>query len=89
MCVRQSKQNVLISGFGVCERGIKADVKVFLFFHKFIYLFFWLHWVFVAAHGLSLVAASRSYSSLRCVGFSLRSMGSRRVGFSSCRTWVQ
>ena len=35
------------------------------------------------------------YSSLRCAGFSLRwflllrSMGSRRAGFSSCGTWAQ
>ena len=40
--------------------------------------------------GFSLVAASRGYSSLWCTGLSLRwllllqSMGSRRVGFSSC-----
>ena len=62
------------------------------FFFKFIYLFiyFWLCWVFIAAHGLSLVAASGAYSSLGCAGFSLRwilllgSTGSRRVGFSSC-----
>ena len=52
-------------------------------------------WVFVAVRGLSLVAASRGYSSLRCVGFSLRwllflqSMGSRRMGFSSCGTQAQ
>ena len=40
----------------------------------FIYLFiyFWLRWVFVAAHRLSLVAVSGGYSSLRCAGFSLR-----------------
>ena len=55
---------------------------------KFIY--FWLSWVFVAARGLSLLAVSGSYSSLRCVGFSLRwlllwrSMGSRHGGFRSC-----
>ena len=42
--------------------------------------------------GLSLVAVSGGYSSLRCADFSLRwllllqSMGSRRVGFSSCGT---
>ena len=70
----------------------------FFFFNKFIYLFiyfyFWLRWVFVAAHGLSLVAASRVYSSLRCADFSLRwllllqSMGSRRVSFSSCGSWA-
>ena len=60
--------------------------------NKFVYLviYFWLRWVFVAARGLSLVAASGVYSSLRCAGFSLRwllllrSMGSRYVGFSSC-----
>ena len=49
-------------------------------------LFVWvflLRWVFVAACGLFLFAASGGYSSLRCVGFSLqwllllRSTGSR------------
>ena len=45
----------------------------FFFFNKSIYLFiyFWLCWVFVAVHGLSLVATSGGYSSLRCAGFSL------------------
>ena len=72
-----------------------------LFFNVFIYLFiylltyFWLRWVFVAAHRLSLVAVSGGYSSLQCAGFSLRwllllwSMGSRHAGFSSCGTWAQ
>ena len=47
-------------------------------------------WVFVAACGLSLVAASGGYSSLQCAGFSLwwllllQSSGSRHAGFSSC-----
>ena len=60
------------------------------FFILFIY--FWPRWVFVAARGLSLVAASGGYSWLRCAGFSLqwflllRSMGSRYAGFSSCGT---
>ena len=54
-----------------------------------LFIYFWLCLVFVAARRLSLVAASRGYSSLRCVGFSLgdfssQSRGSRRVGFSSC-----
>ena len=34
--------------------------------------FFWLHWVFLAGHRLSLVDASRGHSSLKCVAFSLR-----------------
>ena len=65
----------------------------FIYFLKFIY--FWLRWVFIAAHGLSLVAVSGGYSSLRCTGFSLQwllllwSTGSRRTGFSSCGTWAQ
>ena len=48
--------------------------------------FYWLRWVFVAACGLSLVAASRGYSLLQCMGFSLRwllllrSTGSRARG---------
>ena len=50
----------------------------------------WLHWVFIAACGLSLVAERRGFSSLRCLGFSfqwlllLLSTGSRHMGFSNC-----
>ena len=73
-----------------------------MIFYLFIYfIYFWLLLVFVAAHGLSLVAASGGYSLLR-------SMGSRRAGsvvvarglsscgsrvlecrLSSCGTWAQ
>ena len=63
----------------------------FLFFNLFIlFIYFWLHCVFVAAHRLSLVSVSGGYSLLWCAGFSLRwflllrSTGSRHVGFSSC-----
>ena len=61
-------------------------------FFKIYLFYFWLRWVFVAAHGLSLVLASRGFSSLQCVGFSLwwllllQSTGSRRAGFGSCGT---
>ena len=67
----------------------------------FILFFFWLHWVFVAARGLSLVEASRGYSSLRCAGFSLqwllllrsRALGVQASvavarGLSSCGSWA-
>ena len=60
-----------------------------------LFLNFWLRWVFVAALRLSLVAMCGGYSSLWCMGFSLRwplllrSTGSRRAGFSSCGTWAQ
>ena len=70
----------------------------FFLINKFIY--FWLRWVFVVARGLSLVAASRGYSSLRCAGFSLRgfSCGAQALGvrasvvvvrgLSSCGLWA-
>ena len=56
----------------------------------FYFVYFGLHWIFVAMCRLSLVAASRGCSSLQCAGFSLRwllllqSTGSRRLGFRSC-----
>ena len=61
-----------------------------LFFKINLFIYFWLHWVFIAARGLSLLAARRIYFLLRCAGFSLqwllllRSTGSRRACFSSC-----
>ena len=65
----------------------------FFFFNLLLFYLFWLHWVFVAAHGLSLGAASGGYSSLWCVGFSLwwllvAEHRSRHAGFSS-GVWAQ
>ena len=60
--------------------------KWVFFFNINLFIYFWLCWVFAAAHRLSLVVVSRSYSSLRCTGFSLWWLlllwitGSRRVG---------
>ena len=51
-----------------------------------LFIYVWLHWVFAAVLGLSLVAASRGYYSLWWAGFSLQwllllqSTGSRRAG---------
>ena len=50
---------------GMCRGYLTAGFGVVVFF------FFWLNWVFFAARGLSLVAASGGYSSLQCAGFSL------------------
>uniref|UniRef100_A0A8C6BCQ0 Hyaluronidase n=1 Tax=Monodon monoceros TaxID=40151 RepID=A0A8C6BCQ0_MONMO len=81
-----------------CLVSFLSTFFVFLYFLHFIFKLiniFWLCWVFVAAHGLSLVAESGGYPSLRYAGFSLRwllllqSTGSRRTGFSSCGTWAQ
>ena len=78
--------------------GTVGPVYSFFFFNNFLkilFIYFWLHQVFIAARRLSLAVASGGYSSLWCAGFSLRwllllqSTGSRLVGFSSCSTWAQ
>ena len=79
--------------------GVVRGLTKFYFFLLFVCLFCFVllavFWVFVAACGLSLVGPSGVYSSLQCVGFSLRwllllqSMGSRCVGFTSCGTQAQ
>ena len=77
----------------VKERDESTMPPQFLFFNNLF--IFGCVGSFVAARRLSIVVASGGYSSLRCVGFSLRwllllqSMGSRRVGFSSCGMWAQ
>ena len=77
-----------------CYRLLLFFFKIFLNLILFVY-YFWLRCVFVAVHGLSLVAVSGGYSSLRCMDFSLRwllllwSTGSRRAGFSSCGSQAQ
>ena len=38
----------------------------------FLLIYLWLHWVFIALCGLSLVAVNRGYSSLQRASFSLR-----------------
>ena len=69
---------------------------------KYLFIYLWLCWVFIAACGLSLAAVSGGYSSLQRAGFSLRwrhllrGTGSRHVGsvvvacgLSTCGTWAQ
>ena len=80
--------NSLPDNFKICAVFCSLLGLSLFFFNKFIY--FWLHWIFVAACGLYLVAASGGYSSLWCAGFTLRwllllwIMGSRHMGISSC-----
>ena len=55
------------------------DLAMVSFIYLFIY--FWLHWVSVAARGLSLVAASGAI--LRC-----SARASHCSGFSCCGAWA-
>ena len=86
----------------LCISAVSIVTSPFSFLILFIYLInlfilflsFWLLWVFIAAHGFSLVTPSGGYSSLWCAGFSLqwlllmRSMASRHSGFHSCGLWA-
>ena len=61
----------------------------------FFFFFFLLCWVFVAGHGLALVAKSEDRSLvvmwrlLTALLLLLGSTGSNFMGFSSCRTGAQ
>ena len=66
--------------------GMEALVLLLLFF---FFVNFWLHWVFVAAHGLSLAAATWGYSSLQSVGSRQAGLvAPRHVGSSRTRDQI-
>ena len=77
------RTNIHISGY---------DIYVFFlsFFKKLFIYSFWPQWVFAAAHGLSLVVMSGSYSPaavhrlLISVASLVAELGLKGVGFSSC-----
>ena len=79
----------------------QLDFNRFFKINLFIFIYlFWLCWVFVAAHGLSLIVASRGYSCCRAQALGawasvvgvcgLSSCGSRAVEhrLSSCGSWA-
>ena len=92
-------QNFLLCMLPSCSNLSQKDVYFYnvenkKFFYQIISLAslsfcFLLLWVVTAVCRLSLVAASRGYSSLWCPGFSLWwlllwSTGSRHTSFSNC-----
>ena len=75
-------------------KSTRKPIITFSFF-KFLFIYFWLHCVFIVVHRLSSATASRGYPSLQCTGFSLQwplwlhSMSSGDEAFSSCSMWAQ
>ena len=76
--------------------GVSAPGDLFIFIKlNYLFIYFCLCWVFIAACGLSLVVVSRGYSSLWCAGFLLwwllllQSTGSSCAGSSSCGMQAQ
>ena len=77
-------QRILCTKYSFSD-SFPLQIIIFLKIYLFYLFYFWLRWVFAATHGLSLVAVSGGYSSLRWL-LLLRSTGSRCTGFSSCGT---
>ena len=65
----------------VCVPGLYLSSFFFFLINLFI-IYFWLCWVFVAVHVLSLVAVSGGYSSCCCA------RASHCSGFSCCGVWA-
>ena len=61
-----------------------------IFKNFFVFIYFWLRWVFVAARGFSLVVVRKGHFLLQCTGFSfcwlflLQNTGFSMRGFSTC-----
>ena len=77
VCVWQNTYNIKIAIFTIFKCTIHghylysqcyATIVTISFFSISLFIYLWLRWVFVAARGLSLVAAREGYSSLRCSG---------------------
>ena len=60
---------------------IDKKIKIKTFNFIFLFTYFWLHWVFVAVQGLSLVSAGRGYR-LHCAA-----LASHCGGLSRRRAW--
>ena len=43
-------------------KRLNIHIKMIFLYFKNLFIYFWLHWVFVAVRGLSLVAVSGGYS---------------------------
>ena len=73
---------------------MKLILTIYIFFKFYLFIYFWLCWVFIAACGLSPVAASVRAS--HCSGFSCcraQALGARASvvvarGLSSCGSWA-
>ena len=72
------------------ETKIQGWVRVEInMYFTFVYLFlFWLCWVFVATHGLSLLAVVRSSLAVVRRLLLLGPKCSRVYGLSSCSSWA-
>ena len=64
-----------------------SDISLFIYFLNFIY--FWLHWVFIAACRLSLVVVSGGFSCCRARALGARASVVAAHGLSSCGTQAQ
>ena len=88
-----SKKKIQGSHFSVFPQVLSSLPSLYLpksslFFKLFIY--FWLHWVFIAVHGLQRVGATVFRWSMCFRVYRLSSCGLRALeyGFSICGSWT-
>ena len=63
----------LIQLWSLCLKDGECRNTVLFYFLKYLFIYFWLHWVFVAARGLSLVREATACHGVQvshCSGFS-------------------
>ena len=81
------------AAFALLTQGGALQLEIlfyFILFYFILFIYLFIYGCVGSLHRLSLVVVTGGYSSLWCVGFSLRwllllrSTGSRHQGFSSC-----
>ena len=76
------------------KNGIKLAHFLISNLFKFLFIYFWQHWVFIAMHRFSLAAVSGAYSLVEMCRLltSICFSGAEapgHLGFSNCGVWAQ
>ena len=86
---------LIFSKIVLAEICHESSHPTLFFFLEKLFIYYWLHWVFIAVQGLSPVVASRGFSPVTVHGLLIQwllllcSAGSRHAGFSTCGTGAQ
>ena len=73
--VTQQQQHVILRSLHSVRTPIHLSICLF-FLKIYLFIYFCLFWVFIAVHGLTVVASLVAEDGSRC------------VGFSSCHAWI-
>ena len=73
--VTQQQQHVILRSLHSVHTPVHLSICLF-FLKIYLFIYFCLFWVFIAVHGLTVVASLVAEDGSRC------------VGFSSCDAWI-